>query len=210
MELDDAPAGQCRRRCARLPRIEAGRIHQRSGGSVLRKLMRYAFATGGLLVLAAIRAHAAGGDLLDAVEYYLPRLDHYFVTANAGEIAALDGGQFPGWQRTSLSFKVLDPATAVPGAVPVCRFYGRPEAGLDSHFYSASTTECAQVKQRFPGIWILESDNVFLVRLPDPVSGQCGSGSVPIYRTWNARADDNHRYTTDATVQRAMVAKGWI
>ena len=35
-------------------------------------------------MLAVLRAHAASGDLLDAVEYYYPQLDHYFVTANAG------------------------------------------------------------------------------------------------------------------------------
>src|SRR5207247_6350672 len=77
-----------------------------------------------ILCLAARQACAAGGDFLDAIEYYYPSLDHYFVTANPSEIAALDGGTFPGWQRTSLGFKVYDPATAIPGLVPVCRFYG--------------------------------------------------------------------------------------
>ena len=163
-----------------------------------------------LLIIAVRPVWAASGDLLDAIEYYDQHLDHYFLTAKDDEIAALDGGRFPGWERTGLSFKVLDPATAISGVLPVCRFYGNPLAGLDSHFYSASATECAQVKQRWPDIWKFESDNVFLVGLPDPVSGQCASGSVPIYRNWNGRADDNHRYTTDATVQRAMVAKGWI
>ena len=174
-----------------------------------RRLVPQTLAGAALFALAVLRAHAASGDLLDAVEYYYPQLDHYFVTANAGEIAALDGGQFPGWQRTSLSFKVLDPTTAVPGAVPVCRFYGRPEAGLDSHFYSASTTECAQVKQRFPGVWVLESDDVFLVGLPDPTTGQCAAG-VPIYRSWNGRADSNHRYTTSVAVRESMLGKGYI
>ena len=109
-----------------------------------------------------------------------------------------------------MSFKVLDPATAVSGVVPVCRFYGSPDAGLDSHFYSASVSECNLVKQRFPGSWIFESDNVFLVGLPDPTTGQCAAGSIPIYRSWNGRSDSNHRYTTDPDVQRAMVAKGYI
>ncbi len=163
-----------------------------------------------LALVAARHASAASGDLLDAIEYYDQRLDHYFVTARADEIAALDGGQFPGWLRTGLAFKVLDPATAIAGVSPVCRFYGNPLAGLDSHFYSASPLECQEVKQRFPGVWIFESDDVFLVGLPDPASGQCAAGSVPIFRTWNGRADDNHRYTTDPNVQRAMVAKGWF
>jgi hypothetical protein len=33
-----------------------------------------------------------------------------------------DAGTFPGWERRGLSFKVLDPATAVANVSPVCRF----------------------------------------------------------------------------------------
>ena len=36
-----------------------------------------------------------GGDFLDAIEYYYQKLDHYFVTADAHEISALDAGSFP-------------------------------------------------------------------------------------------------------------------
>ena len=193
----------------RKPARVGARRQDFEGVALHHRFLRLIFAAAAPFLIAVIPAHAASGDLLDAVEFYYPNLDHYFVTADRGEIAALDGGQFPGWQRTSLSFKVLDPATAVAGVVPVCRFYGSPQAGLDSHFYSASSTECAQVKQRFPGVWIFESDNVFLVGLPDAMTGQCASG-VPIYRSWNGRADSNHRYTTDASVQRTMVAKGYI
>ena len=162
------------------------------------------------LMIAGGSAIAASGDLLVAIEYYYPKLDHYFVTANAQEITALDTGVFEGWQRTGLSFKVLDPSTSLPNVSPVCRFYGSPAAGLDSHFYSASPSECDQVRQRFPGAWIFESSNVFLVGLPDPVDGHCPSGSEPIYRSWNGRIDSNHRYTTDPTVQQSMVARGYI
>jgi uncharacterized protein DUF5648 len=147
--------------------------------------------------------------VVDAIEYYEPALDHYFVTASPIEIGALDAGQFPGWQRTGLSFQVYDSSTTLFGIVPVCRFYGLPAAGLDSHFYSASVSECAEVKQKFPGAWMLESDNVFEVWLPDAAAGQCPSGSIPVYRAWNNRADSNHRYTTDPTVQQAMIAKGY-
>jgi hypothetical protein len=161
-------------------------------------------------MMAAGSAMAAGGDLLDAIEFYYPALDHYFVTADAHEINLLDTGAFVGWQRTGLGFKVLDPATAVANVSPVCRFYGSPAAGLDSHFYSASPIECDQVKQRFPGVWLLESSNVFLVGLPDPSNGHCPSGTVPIYRSWNGRIDSNHRYTTDPAVQQSMIARGYI
>jgi hypothetical protein len=160
-----------------------------------------------LLLFAAMPAAAA---LQDAIEFYNASLDHYFVTANSDEINKLDTGFFVGWKRTNLSFKVADPTTASVTYSPVCRFYGSPAAGLDSHFYSASPAECEAVKQKFPGAWIFESDDVFKVGLPDPITGNCASGTVPIYRAWNNRIDSNHRYTTDPAVQQAMVAKGYI
>jgi hypothetical protein len=109
-----------------------------------------------------------------------------------------------------LQFTVFDPATPVAGAAAVCRFYGLPSAGLDSHFYSASAAECESVRQRFPGVWVEETDNAFGIFLPDTVTGQCPAGSVPVYRAWNGRADSNHRFTSDPDTQRAMIAKGYI
>jgi hypothetical protein len=163
-----------------------------------------------LLVIASGIARAASGDLLNAIEYYNAGLDHYFVTAFPNEISLLDAGAFQGWQRTGLSFKVLDPGTPLAGVSQVCRFYGSPAAGLNSHFYSASPTECNEVLQRFAGAWILESSNVFLVGLPDPATGACPAGMAPIYRAWNNRRDSDHRYTTDRNVQLAMIARGYI
>ena len=178
----------------------------------LSQAFRRAVAAGCLLASIIVwqPARAAPGDLLDAVEYYNATLDHYFITASASDKQLLDSGVFAGWQRTGLSFKVLDPATTVPGISPVCRFYGVPAAGLDSHFYSASPAECNDVLQRFPGEWILESSDVFEVGLPDPTTGACASGTVPIYRAWNHRSDANHRYTTDPNVELAMIARGYI
>ena len=158
-----------------------------------------------VLVLAA-PARAA---TQDAIEYYNRALDHYFVTALPAEIADLDAGAHVGWARTGYSFKVFDPATAVANASPVCRFLGRPEAGLDSHFYSASPAECADVLRLFANAWAEETDNAFGVYLPDTQSGQCPANSIPVYRSWNNRADSNHRFTTDANVQRTMLAKGY-
>ena len=34
-----------------------------------------------------------------------------------------------------------------PTAVPVCRFFGTPNVGPNSHFYTADSAECAKVKQ---------------------------------------------------------------
>jgi len=103
-----------------------------------------------LLVLWLVACGGARAATLEAIEYYNAALDHYFVTSFADEIAKLDAGDFVGWQRTGQHFTVFDPATPVTGASPVCRFYGLPSAGLDSHFYSASPAECADVLSASP------------------------------------------------------------
>lgn len=144
------------------------------------------------------------------VEFYHRALDHYFVSADAGEIAALDASQLSGWARTGIGFAGFAANAAAPdGSTPVCRFYGDPKAGLDSHFYSASPVECAAVRAHFPA-WIFESASVFRVFMPDSNTGICPAGTMPIYRAFNGRADVNHRYTHDYTVLRQMVAKGYV
>jgi len=140
------------------------------------------------------------------VEYYHPGLDHYFISASAADIAALDSGALKGWVRTGLGFNAY-PSPA-PGASPVCRFYLPPGSG-DSHFYSASPAECAEVAARFPA-FVYEAADVMYVALPEPATGECPAGTVRVYRLWNQRADSNHRYTTDAAVKAAMVAKGYV
>ena len=144
-----------------------------------------------------------------AVEYYHAAFDHYFVTANATEMDALDRGVMSGWQRTGMGFNVIVAGDAAsPMASNVCRFYGRPEYGLDTHFYTASTDECATVQRNWPQQWQLESANVFRVYMPDTMSGSCTAGTVPIYRAWNQRADTNHRFTIDPAVQAQMMRHG--
>lgn len=144
-----------------------------------------------------------------AVEYYHAGLDHYFMTADAAEIADLDSGKFQGWQRTNMSFNVVDPIANTSGmASPVCRYYGIPAYGLDTHFYSGSTDDCAAVHQKWPNQWQLESSDVFQVYMPDRMSGACPVGTLPVFRTWNGRVDSNHRYTMDPGVQMMMMGRG--
>ena len=103
------------------------------------RLIAVAFA------LTAVLARA--GDL---VEYYHGALDHYFITGDANEIRALDSGVHRGWARTGRTLQVFDPGDSrLSNSVPVCRFYGNPARGLDSHFYSATPQECNDVKVRF-------------------------------------------------------------
>jgi hypothetical protein len=154
----------------------------------------------------AFLTQTSGTAAVDVVEFYNPGLDHYFISALALEISALDSGQFPGWFRTGQSFKAyLQPRA---GLSPVCRFYIPPPYG-DSHFYTASQAECGVIPTRYP-FFEFESPSVFYIALPDQGSGACPAGFIPIYRVWNNRADTNHRYTTSRAIRAQMVAKGYI
>jgi hypothetical protein len=92
----------------------------------------------------------------------------------------------------------------------VCRYYGLPSAGLDSHFYTASLAECAAVADRVSNVWTKEADDVFEIGLPDAMSGACPNGAMPVFRLWNGRPNSNHRYTTDAATRQRMIDLGWI
>jgi hypothetical protein len=143
---------------------------------------------------------------VDVVEFYAATLDHYFVSADPQEIAALDNEVIPGWVRTGLGFKAYAADTSVTSGV--CRFYIPPQSG-DSHFYSASPAECAATKQKFPTL-VYESADVFHVGVPDLATGNCAPGTIPVYRVWNNRADSNHRYTTSRSVRDQMIARGYL
>jgi hypothetical protein len=149
------------------------------------------------------------------VEFYNPALDHYFVSALQPDIDALDSGRIPGWTRTGASFKVFPTALAGGAGVNgVCRFLIPPEHG-NSHFFSASPDECAAVANKI-GVdpnysgYIMETASAFFVALPDTTTGACPSGTIPVFRLFNNRADANHRYTVEPAVQAAMVARGYI
>src|SRR5262249_15065052 len=94
------------------------------------------------------------------------------------------------------------------GAWPVCRYYLPPPLG-NSHFLSASVDECIRVLIEHPGL-VFESVAVMYVGLPNPQTGACAFDWTPIYRLWNARADTNHRYTTDVAVRDAMLVRGYL
>jgi hypothetical protein len=64
------------------------------------------------------------------------------------------------------------------------------------------------VQARFPEL-ILETDNVFYVGLPDPVTGTCAPGLGPLYRLWNPATND-HWYTADPEVRRQAMAQGYV
>ena len=155
------------------------------------------------LAPAAVRANGK----VPVVEFYNAALSDYFITADPQEIADLDTGVHAGWVRTGLRFLAYaDPGSAPGDALPLCRFYVRPEYG-DSHFYSADVAECAATLAKFSNSWVYESPAVFYIMLPNVATGTCASGMKPVYRFYNSINGIHHRYTTDVNVRDDLIAK---
>jgi uncharacterized delta-60 repeat protein len=149
-------------------------------------------------------------DWMPVIEYYNATLNHYFVTADRFESSLLDHGVFVGWKRTRQAFRAT--LTGRPNAIgaPVCRLYGNPAWGLDTHFYTANLQECQDLANSSGGAWILEGTDVFRILEPDKVTGICPAGMAPIYRLFNNRHDVNHRFTTSIAIRDQMVAQGFV
>lgn len=143
-----------------------------------------------------------------AVEYFHPGLGHYFMTANPAEMGFVDsGGAGAGWARTGGRFSVWTSPADAPDLAPVCRFYGTPGIGPNSHFYTADAAECAATKAdrgwQYEGI-------AFYAALPR--DGACAPGTTPVYRSYNngwTRNDSNHRFTVDYTVWSKSPERGY-
>jgi hypothetical protein len=146
---------------------------------------------------------------LDVVEFHNGRDDQYFLTADAGEIALLDGGGLGGeWSRTGASFRAWPRDGADPRALPVCRFFGAPGFGPESHFYTAYANECAAV--RADAHWI-EEGVTFRAMLPSATG--CPGGFAVVSRFWKpgrAVTETRHRYVVDAAAAATMRAAGWV
>ena len=156
------------------------------------------------LVLIAAAACALGparaaDPTATAVEYFNTNLGHYFVTTDPAEMRSVEsGGAGPGWTRTGGQFGAWAGPNDAPGLSPVCRFYGTPGVGPNSHFYTADSAECALVKTD-PG-WFFEGIGFYIAQA---AGGQCGAATTAVYRSYNngfVRNDSNHRFTVDYTV----------
>ena len=139
-------------------------------------------------------------------EFYNTDLNHYFLTPYLAEALGIDQGLAgPGWQRTGLDFNAWQDGTTK--GTPLCRFYGTPGIGPNSHFFTADPAECAFVKLD-PG-WTFEG---LTTRVQIPADGNCSLDTIPVYRLYNNRFsqnDSNHRYTTSRRVRDDTGEQGW-
>jgi len=141
-----------------------------------------------------------------AVEFHHAGFDHYFITADPNEIAALAGGMFAGWAATGETINAY--AGSSVESASVCRFFGASFGAKSSHFYTHDAGECSLVKQS--GEWGFEG---VVMNIPVPDStGTCAAGMRPVYRLFNAMQGGvpSHRYTTNLAIVAQMHAQGWI
>ena len=140
-------------------------------------------------------------------EFYNGNLDHYFMTPYAAEAnGILQGAAGPGWVRTEIDFNAWQDGAVTGG--PVCRFYGTPGRGPNSHFFTADAGECAFVKLD-PG-WTFEG---LTMRVIQAAGGVCPLASIPVFRVYNnrfAQNSSNHRYTTSRSTREGMKSNGWL
>ncbi|MEO8977550.1 MAG: hypothetical protein ABI552_17540 [Casimicrobiaceae bacterium] len=175
----------------------------------LARLQRATNVAGGgddRVVLADITPYPPIGEEVDVIEYYNASLGHYFMTINPIEISILDQGtQIVGWTRTGYVFKAWPPSSSQ--GQPVCRYYGTPGVGPDTHFYSVNPVECGILANEPQ--WTLEG---YVLRVNPVVSNSCPTGLMEVVRMYNngIGGTANHRYTVSITVINEMVAKGWI
>lgn len=187
----------------------------------------YVLPSGRILVVGTLRTASEplgkaavlrfnGGDLRvartlserRAIEYFHAGFGHYFVTADAHEIARLDEDPAHPWTRTGHAFNVWNDDASL---VPACRFWSdQTFAPKSSHVYTPYAAECEKLKA--DPSWRFER-NAFALRLPEGSAGArtCASDSRPLYRAYNKGLGGapNHRYTADPQVLDAMIAAGW-
>ena len=152
------------------------------------------------------------GDERFVKEYSSGSLARHFITTIDAEIAALDWGRIPGWHPIYRDYPTGYTGFLAHGrrfavaSHAVCRFYLPPPH--DSHFFTASEEECAEVQVRYPQ-FILETDNAFYAGLPDPVTGRCAPGLGPLFRLWNPASND-HWYTADVAARSRAISEGYF
>jgi hypothetical protein len=151
-----------------------------------------------------------------AFEFYAPSLNHYFLTANTLEAVGLADNPRLGWQLTG-QLQVHFNRNLAPraGINNVCRFYGHPTIGPNSHFYTPNAGECENLKRLQTATpfgvprWNYEEISFQSLQY----AGGCSGTLVPAYRLYNnlaAQNDSNHRYVTNTSLYTQMASVGWV
>ena len=185
------------------------------GQSSMARLIKMAQVSGGREDSVQVDVHVptsfvASNFERPAVEFYNTVLNHYFIAGSQFEVDYILAGKAgPGWELTNESHKVyLDTPNIGQPVNQVCRFYGVPAGGPNSHFFAADSTACEAVKRM--GGWAYEG-LAFRV-IPQLATGKCASGMLEVRRAYNDRAkvnDSNHRYSTSDSTMREMARRNW-
>ena len=158
--------------------------------------------------LSTSKIAQAAAPTANAIEYYNASLNHYFMTANPVETAILDANvAIPGWARTGVEFAAYASAADGANALPVCRFFGTPGIGPNSHFYTADANECSLTKQNPDWIYETIAFYIPLPAVPGTFTGACGSDAQTVYRSFYpgaAKPESNHRFLPDLTMHEKM------
>ena len=147
------------------------------------------------------------------VEYVFPEKNHYFLTADKGEIAFVDSGAAGPWARTGKELK-LWVGKSFGEYNSACRFYNHAAV---THFYTTSKDECNYLVGLNPDNdpakgWVFEAANAFVARAMDK-KGACPAGTSPVWRLYNKRwmyRDANNRFVGAATEYQDMINQGWV
>lgn len=139
------------------------------------------------------------------VECFNASPGHCFMTADADEIALLDGSGFGGTLvRTGQTFLARD--APAPGADDDCRFFTVAFAPLGPHFDTSDDFGC-DIAEKNPDRQY-EKPGLFAGL---PVAGAC-IGSLPSYRACNdgRSGAPNHRYPTSLAIDHDFADdRGW-
>ena len=144
------------------------------------------------------------------VEYFVPSLKKYFITARESEKAML--AQYPAvYSLTGMSFVAQMGATPPAGTQPICRFYFSPPLA-NTHFYG-TPADCTTVGTFFAGNASVKNEGIdFAVAIPDTAGNCPATAPVKVYRSFNNRSaqnDGNHRYTVSTARYDQMTAAGY-
>ena len=140
-------------------------------------------------------------DELEVVEFYSASSKKYFMTGRPDEVAALDAVPAV-WARTGL--RMATHRTDAPIGAPMCRFWANDGAGINTHFYSTNTGDCALIKAQK---WAL--DEGVAMRAQDLVTAStCPSNTFKVMRLFN-QTTINHRYATESQLAKITLPAGW-